>query len=211
MLVHVIPTWKCLQLHHGNVLITIVYPYRWWLTPVCLPLKPSMSMNSSNVSWSDWNPARKVFRSTLDCVKWTVSTRSAVECIDEIAWCLSDTWLWSNHVPLKETAVYRFWIDSNRDILAYDCGILWLARNTSVITPAPCVEQALRPYVCKQSTFFDLFTELNLSNIFSCSDRSMLQQEWKLRKIWHMYQFTLVQCLPMSMSISLRWRSMRKM
>ncbi len=49
--------------------------------------------------------------------------------------------------------MYRFWVDNNRDILAYDCGILWLARNTSVITPAPCVEQALRPYVCKQSKF----------------------------------------------------------
>ncbi|CAF1648420.1 unnamed protein product, partial [Adineta ricciae] len=61
-----------------------------------------------------------------------------------------DTWFWSNDIPLKETPVYRFWVDNNRDILAYDCGILWLARNTSVITPAPCVEQALRPYVCKQ-------------------------------------------------------------
>lgn len=61
-----------------------------------------------------------------------------------------DTWLWSSDVPLKDTSVYRFWVDNNRDILAYDCGILWLARNTSVITPAPCVEQALRPYICKQ-------------------------------------------------------------
>lgn len=64
-----------------------------------------------------------------------------------------DTWFWSNDIPLKETPVYRFWVDNNRDILAYDCGILWLARNTSVITPAPCVEQALRPYVCKQGKF----------------------------------------------------------
>jgi hypothetical protein len=64
-----------------------------------------------------------------------------------------DTWYWSNDIPLKDTSVYRFWVDNNRDILAYDCGILWLARNTSVITPAPCVEQALRPYVCKQSKF----------------------------------------------------------
>jgi len=64
-----------------------------------------------------------------------------------------DTWYWSNDIPLKDTSVYRFWVDNNRDILAYDCGILWLARNTSVITPAPCVEQALRPYVCKQSMF----------------------------------------------------------
>ncbi|CAF3587083.1 unnamed protein product [Rotaria sordida] len=63
---------------------------------------------------------------------------------------INNTWLWSNGIPLKETPVYRFWVDNNRDILAYDCGILWLARNTSVITPAPCVEQALRPYVCKQ-------------------------------------------------------------
>ncbi|CAF0891226.1 unnamed protein product [Rotaria sp. Silwood1] len=64
---------------------------------------------------------------------------------------INNTWLWSNNIPLKETPVYRFWVDNNRDILAYDCGILWLARNTSVITPAPCVEQALRPYVCKQT------------------------------------------------------------
>ncbi|CAF2147063.1 unnamed protein product [Rotaria magnacalcarata] len=64
---------------------------------------------------------------------------------------INSTWLWSNDIPLKETPVYRFWVDNNRDILAYDCGIMWLAKNTSVITPAPCVEQALRPYVCKQT------------------------------------------------------------
>ncbi|UJR10436.1 hypothetical protein I4U23_014640 [Adineta vaga] len=64
---------------------------------------------------------------------------------------MNNTWFWSNDMPLKETPVYRFWVDNNRDILAYDCGILWLARNTSVLTPAPCVEQALRPYVCKQT------------------------------------------------------------
>jgi hypothetical protein len=89
-----------------------------------------------------------------------VSVRSTVEWIDEIMSCLSDTWFWLNHVPLKETEVYRFWVDNNRDILAYDCGILWLARNTSVITPAPCVEQALRPYVCKQSTLPDSFGQV---------------------------------------------------
>lgn len=62
-----------------------------------------------------------------------------------------DTWLWSNDVRLKDTPVYRFWVDTNKDILAFDCGALWLASNTSVLTPAPCAEQALRPYVCKHS------------------------------------------------------------
>jgi hypothetical protein len=69
-----------------------------------------------------------------------------------------DTWLWSNDIPLKETPVYRFWVDNNKDILAYDCGVLWLARNTSVLTAAACAEQALRPYVCKHSMFYISFT-----------------------------------------------------
>lgn len=64
-----------------------------------------------------------------------------------------DTWLWSNDAPLKETPVYRFWVDNNKDILAFDCGVLWLARNTSVLTAAACAEQAVRPYVCKHSMF----------------------------------------------------------
>jgi hypothetical protein len=64
-----------------------------------------------------------------------------------------DIWMWSNETPLKETPVYRFWVDNNKDILAYDCGVLWLARNTSVLTAAACAEQALRPYVCKYSKF----------------------------------------------------------
>ncbi|CAF0721293.1 unnamed protein product [Rotaria sordida] len=64
---------------------------------------------------------------------------------------VNDTWLWSNDMPLKETPVYRFWVDNNKDILAYDCGVLWLARNTSVLTAAACAEQALRPYVCKHT------------------------------------------------------------
>jgi hypothetical protein len=65
-----------------------------------------------------------------------------------------DTWLWSNDTPLKETPVYRFWVDNNKDILAFDCGVLWLARNTSVLTAAACAEQASRPYVCKHSMFY---------------------------------------------------------
>ncbi|CAF1628384.1 unnamed protein product [Adineta ricciae] len=64
---------------------------------------------------------------------------------------INDTWLWSNDVPLKETPIYRFWVDNNKDILAYDCGVLWLARNRSVLTAAACAEQALRPYVCKHT------------------------------------------------------------
>ncbi|CAF3379652.1 unnamed protein product [Rotaria sp. Silwood1] len=64
---------------------------------------------------------------------------------------VNDTWLWSNDMPLKETPVYRFWVDNNKDILAYDCGVIWLARNTSVLTAAACAEQALRPYVCKHT------------------------------------------------------------
>lgn len=56
-------------------------------------------------------------------------------------------------MPLKETPIYRFWVDNNKDILAYDCGVIWLARNTSVLTAAACAEQALRPYVCKHSKF----------------------------------------------------------
>jgi hypothetical protein len=60
-------------------------------------------------------------------------------------------------------------VDNNRDILAYDCGILWLARNTSVITPAPCVEQALRPYVCKQSKFNRTRTNENKTFCFLMS------------------------------------------
>ena len=54
-------------------------------------------------------------------------------------------------MTLKETPIYRFWVDNNKDILAFDCGVLWLARNTSVLTAAACAEQALRPYVCKHS------------------------------------------------------------
>ncbi len=57
-------------------------------------------------------------------------------------------------------------MDNNRDILAYDCGILWLARNTSVITPAPCIEQALRPYVCKQSKFNSYETKKQTNVLF---------------------------------------------
>ncbi|CAF2761502.1 unnamed protein product [Rotaria sp. Silwood2] len=64
---------------------------------------------------------------------------------------VNDTWLWSNNMALKETPVYRFWVDNNKDILAYDCGVIWLARNTSVLTAAACAEQALRPYVCKHT------------------------------------------------------------
>ena len=85
-----------------------------------------------------------------------------------------DVWLWSNEVPLKETPVYRFWVDNNKDILAYDCGVLWLARNTSVLTAAACAEQARRPYVCKYSKFhFDL---IHVTRRYSTcySNRSML-------------------------------------
>ena len=85
-----------------------------------------------------------------------------------------DTWFWSNDVPLKNTPVYRFWVDNNRDILAYDCGILWLARNTSVITPAPCVEQALRPYVCKQGKSSNSIVDLLENCVPFFSYRSML-------------------------------------
>ncbi|CAF4391194.1 unnamed protein product, partial [Adineta steineri] len=92
------------------------------------------------------------------------------------------TWFWLNDVPLKETLVYRRWADNNRDILAYDCGILWFARNTSVITPAPCVEQALRPYVCKQTIDrcynnsascgkYGTCINLPLTNTFKCQCR----------------------------------------
>jgi len=77
-----------------------------------------------------------------------------------------DTWLWSNDIPLKETPVLRFWANNNGDILAYDCGILWFAKNTSVITPAPCVEQALRPYVCKQSEFYEQSKKIFLFVLF---------------------------------------------
>ncbi|CAF1383152.1 unnamed protein product [Adineta steineri] len=62
---------------------------------------------------------------------------------------INDTWLWSNDLPLKETPVYRFWIDTNKDILAYDCGALWLSKNSSILTAAACAEQSSRPYVCK--------------------------------------------------------------
>jgi hypothetical protein len=89
--------------------------------------------------------------------------------IDVIIYFVLDTWFWSNDIPLKETPVYRFWVDNNRDILAYDCGIIWLARNTSVITPAPCVEQALRPYVCKQSKF-DIQSRFEENNFCFFSD-----------------------------------------
>ncbi|CAF1333517.1 unnamed protein product [Adineta steineri] len=95
---------------------------------------------------------------------------------------INNTWFWLNDVPLKETLVYRRWADNNRDILAYDCGILWFARNTSVITPAPCVEQALRPYVCKQTIDrcynnsascgkYGTCINLPLTNTFKCQCR----------------------------------------
>jgi len=54
---------------------------------------------------------------------------------------------------LKETPVFRFWVDTNKDILAYDCGVLWFAQNESLLTAAACAEQAARPYVCKHSKF----------------------------------------------------------
>ena len=81
---------------------------------------------------------------------------------------LLDTWLWSNETPLKETPIYRYWVDNNKDILAFDCGVLWLARNTSVLTAAACAEQALRPYVCKHSMYHYIFYQLNYtSSLFS--------------------------------------------
>ena len=67
--------------------------------------------------------------------------------------------------------MYRFWVDNNRDILAYDCGILWLARNTSVLTPAPCVEQALRPYVCKQGNIKDIRSTILFNLVSLVIDR----------------------------------------
>lgn len=54
---------------------------------------------------------------------------------------------------MKETPVYRFWADNNKDIIAYDCGVIWLAQNKSVLTAAACAEQAQRPFVCKHSMF----------------------------------------------------------
>jgi hypothetical protein len=56
-------------------------------------------------------------------------------------------------MPLKETPAYRFWVDNNKDILAFDCGSLWFSKNTTVLTAAACAEQSLRPYICKHSMF----------------------------------------------------------
>ncbi|CAF4098379.1 unnamed protein product [Rotaria socialis] len=63
---------------------------------------------------------------------------------------MNDTWLWSNNIPLQETSLNRYWVDNNEQ-LAYECGIIWLARNISLLTAAACAEQALRPYVCKHT------------------------------------------------------------
>ena len=68
-------------------------------------------------------------------------------------------------MPLKETPVYRFWVDNNKDILAFDCGVLWLARNTSVLTAAACAEQAFRPYVCKYSKLSENERKINSKNL----------------------------------------------
>ena len=53
-------------------------------------------------------------------------------------------------MPLKETPVYRYWV-SSEGIPGFDCGILWLAENKTVLMAAACAERTLRPYVCKHS------------------------------------------------------------
>lgn len=61
--------------------------------------------------------------------------------------------------------MYRFWINNHHDILGYDCGIMWLVSNTSLITAAPCVEQASRPYVCKQRKYYEIVKTIKENSV----------------------------------------------